>query len=344
MEHIEVVPALSCSGYTGGSIHTLPIVMAHPLDDSYWAETAAGRNHKRGRFAYAHGNSIKQETGASPQLENSGTASLEFLQELGIDLVNEEFSADAFIRASNALAQQASDTNDELPIEEVLWKLIAPAGASMIDYSSSSSTESLSDTNSTAAAPPSPTESYYASDASFRDARARPSTVAGAHNRKEWAAIEDEVIRQGVRELGTRWRAIAAKLPGRSDDAVRNRWARLQGGLGSGASRPPFSSDGLMAPKLRLAKLTPMPARTKREAGETRQSWTAHEDMIILTSVSEYGRRWNRITQRLPRRTEHAIRNRWHRLQMAAMDECARQRITDSMSSTPELDVGSLLA
>ena len=58
---------------------------------------------------------------------------------------------------------------------------------------------------------------------------------AAAPNRKEWAVSEDEAIRAGVEQLGTRWRAIAAMLPGRSDDAVRNRWARLQN---AGSSKP----------------------------------------------------------------------------------------------------------
>lgn len=60
----------------------------------------------------------------------------------------------------------------------------------------------------------------------------------------------------------------------------------------------------------------------KREgAAEPRHSWTAEEDAIIMSSVAECGRRWNRIAERLPRRTEHAIRNRWHRLQMAVLDK-----------------------
>ena len=63
------------------------------------------------------------------------------------------------------------------------------------------------------------------------------------------------------------------------------------------------------------------PPRVRKEnPSEQRQSWTNEEDHIISTSVLEFGHRWNRIAERLPRRTEHAIRNRWHRLQMRAVE------------------------
>ena len=120
-------------------------------------------------------------------------------------------------------------------------------------------------------------------------------------NRKEWTEWEDETIRQGVQTVGTRWRQIAEALPGRSDDAVRNRWARLHQSL-----------CGL--------KGSPSP-RVKRDGGEQRQSWTEEEDTIIIESVRQFGHRWNRIAERLPRRTEHAIRNRWHRIQMRELEE-----------------------
>eukprot|EP00966_Prymnesium_polylepis_P278905 6443261-Prymnesium_polylepis.2 len=55
----------------------------------------------------------------------------------------------------------------------------------------------------------------------------RRSQVA-ALPRKEWNEAEDALIKDGVERLGCRWRVIAAMLPGRSDDAVRNRWSRLQ--------------------------------------------------------------------------------------------------------------------
>merc|ERR1719230_2179116 len=64
----------------------------------------------------------------------------------------------------------------------------------------------------------------------------RRSQVA-ALPRKEWSPAEDELIKDGVERLGCRWRVIAAMLPGRSDDAVRNRWSRLQDSYRAASSK-----------------------------------------------------------------------------------------------------------
>jgi len=48
------------------------------------------------------------------------------------------------------------------------------------------------------------------------------------HSICAWGEAEDQMVITAVRQLGTQWAAIAEQLPGRTADAVRNRWHRLQ--------------------------------------------------------------------------------------------------------------------
>mmetsp|Transcript_18252 Transcript_18252/g.58785 ORF Transcript_18252/g.58785 Transcript_18252/m.58785 type:complete len:617 (+) Transcript_18252:405-2255(+) len=45
-----------------------------------------------------------------------------------------------------------------------------------------------------------------------------------------------------------------------------------------------------------------------------RLGWSKEEDNLILSSVAELGPKWMEIAARLPNRTDHAARNRYHRL------------------------------
>ncbi len=158
-------------------------------------------------------------------------------------------------------------------------------------------------------------------------ARAGAADPLSQFSRKDWSEWEDRAIEKGVRECGTKWRAIAARLPGRSDDAVRNRYVRLQG-LPGGASQPGGAATAAKAqtPPVGASGSAPSSKPSRRqgaepESGPTRQGWTDREDAIIVSAVIEVGHRWNQIAEMLPsKRTEHAIRNRWHRLQAAAAD------------------------
>merc|ERR1719149_292687 len=66
-------------------------------------------------------------------------------------------------------------------------------------------------------------EAEAGSDA--RDSTGRPTNPG--YQRKTWSAEEDAAIHSLIAQHGTRWRAIAPHLAGRSDDSVRNRWKRI---------------------------------------------------------------------------------------------------------------------
>ena len=46
---------------------------------------------------------------------------------------------------------------------------------------------------------------------------------------QQWRPTEDQLIMEGVARHGTRWAAVAKDMPGRSENAIRNRYHRLKG-------------------------------------------------------------------------------------------------------------------
>ena len=68
----------------------------------------------------------------------------------------------------------------------------------------------------------------------------------------------------------------------------------------------------------------PRKPKAEKEEGSgakpERASWSRAEDATIVHSVAELGHKWYLIAQRLPGRTDHAIRNRYHRLQAMRND------------------------
>merc|ERR1740138_761050 len=60
------------------------------------------------------------------------------------------------------------------------------------------------------------------------NAAAAARAEASSHLKQGWTCDEDATIMTLVEQIGQKWSTISAALPGRTDDAVRNRYLRLQ--------------------------------------------------------------------------------------------------------------------
>jgi hypothetical protein len=73
--------------------------------------------------------------------------------------------------------------------------------------------------------------------------------------------------------------------------------------------------------------MPPCPPRADAHAARHRRPPCAYyaqaEDAEIVRCVQTYGLKWGRISQNLPGRTAHAIRNRFHRLQQLQAEQAA---------------------
>ena len=173
----------------------------------------------------------------------------------------------------------------------------------------------------------------------------RPRSDAAVTLKQGWTRHEDATILQTVREVGNKWSHIAAQLPGRSDDAVRNRYIRIQvspprsshtrslAPPAPPAPQPPLGYSHSAWTPLWFHPALPPPLESQRKSkgaadmgdeAETHDGtsvtnkrgdmWTASEDEAVLKGVQAHGFKWLLITETLAGRSINAVRNRYLRL------------------------------
>jgi hypothetical protein len=139
---------------------------------------------------------------------------------------------------------------------------------------------------------------WESSKSALRAARGRSDGSSNAVLKHGWTAEEDATIVRMVQLTGQKWSVIASALPGRTDDAVRNRYLRLQKKKSAGGTEPQSSTH------LELIDCH----ATKRG-----DMWTVEEDARILSGVHTHGFKWQQIASLLPGRSANAVRNRYLR-------------------------------
>ena len=133
-----------------------------------------------------------------------------------------------------------------------------------------------------------------------------------------WSAAEDELLFQYVHEKGCYWRAIRKLMPRRSDDAIRNRFKRL--------CRDSCQARDHLCEGLSERNNVRVPSCARRY-------WKKEEDDIIRQHVEcKETVSWIDLAEKLPGRTCHAIRNRYHRIESSYDGS-----IFDSVIATSEL-------
>ena len=115
-----------------------------------------------------------------------------------------------------------------------------------------------------------------------------PTVGFGAHGKQGWTREEDQQILHHVQMTGQKWSAIAEALPGRTDDAVRNRYLRLM----KKATRKGVGQDGLTSAHL-----------ADCASVKNGDMWTAEEDATIMDGVMRIGQKWQQISELLPGRS-----------------------------------------
>jgi len=129
--------------------------------------------------------------------------------------------------------------------------------------------------------------------------------------RQTWTDEENRIILSSVRRLGTQWDLVAAQLPGRTADAVRNQCHRLQKSSGAfGVMDDDCVSDVSSEDR-------------KIGSAHGRSVWTAEEDRVICEGVRSLGCKWRKIAALLPGRSDSSVRNRWSRIGESADNQKA---------------------
>lgn len=104
-----------------------------------------------------------------------------------------------------------------------------------------------------------------------------------------WSPEEETALNSAVKKCGTKWVAVAALMPGRTNEQCRKRW--------------------LAAPEREKAKTSKPIAWEDRRP---RNDWNPKEDALLKSAVQKCGGKWVAVAKLMPGRTNEQCRKRWY--------------------------------
>jgi S-ribosylhomocysteine lyase LuxS involved in autoinducer biosynthesis len=148
----------------------------------------------------------------------------------------------------------------------------------------------------------------------------------------QWNGEENTKLTEAVKKHGKKWVAVAAMIPGRTDQQCRNRWTQSLDSAGKTAGQWKPGEDAKLLDAVKkhgkkwVAVAEMVPGRTDKQcrnrwtqtldsAGHTAGLWKPGEDAKLLDAVKKHGKKWVAVAEMVPGRTDEQCRSRWtHKL------------------------------
>jgi hypothetical protein len=135
-----------------------------------------------------------------------------------------------------------------------------------------------------------------------------------------WTPEEDEILAEAVRKLGTDFTAVAALIPGRTNERCRDRWFRWTpeedailieavGKLGKDFTAVAALIPGRTSEKCRDRWISCLDSASSE--GLEKGTWTPAEDAKLIEAVEKHGKHWVPVAAHVRTRTNTQCRQRW---------------------------------